>query len=365
MWLVTIATLFIAFYIILIRIFRSGWKNLKYYDLPKVLEENIPFKVSVVVCCRNEEKQLPHLIRSLQRQTYTDFELIMVNDHSTDRTEEIMQNAKNSFAQAVYIKAKSEGKKSAIAEGIERASGELIITTDADCIPADTWIETIVHYQTEYPSHLIICPVKLADKKTFFSRLQLFEFTSLVAVGGGAAGASMPIMCNAANLAFTKEAWLESKKDLKAGELSGDDIFLLQSIKKRKGIINFLLSKKAFVTTQPANGLKAFIRQRRRWAGKSTAYTDWFLILTACGVLGVCLAQLGLLIGSIFNPLYGYFFVLFFMLKYYFDTRFLLGVSRFYSLKAVPVYSFLLSIVYPFYIIFTAVSALLFKPKKW
>ena len=365
MWLVTVATILIGYYIILIRIFRTGWKSLEYYEPPKNIQEEISFKTSVVVCCHNEERNLPHLLQKLQEQNFQGYELIIVNDHSTDRTEEIILNAKSNFPQLIYIQSDKRGKKFALLEGIEKASGEFIITTDADCLPEKTWLETIVSYQYSHSSDLLICPVKLKDKKTFFSRLQAFEFTSLVAAGAGAAGANMPILCNAANLAFTKTAWEKSKLDLKLKEQSGDDIFLLQSIKKRGGAIRFLQSKKAFVSTEPAKNTSAFFRQRRRWAGKSTAYTDWQLIFTACTVFGISLAQLGLLIAAFFNTLFFYFFVLFFVLKYFFDTKFLSDVSRFYSLKAVPFYSFALSLVYPFYIVITAISAILFKPKKW
>lgn len=364
MWLITLTTILIVFYLILVRIFRTGWKGTETFH-PKKTSTEAEYKVSVVISCRNEEKNLPKLLRHLENQTYRDFELVLVNDHSTDETGEIMREAEKHFPRLIYIEATGNGKKKAISEGIIAATGDLIITTDADCEPVPTWIDTIVQFQTENPSHLIICPIKLKDKKTFFSRLQLFEFTTLVASGAGAAGASYPIMCNAANMAFTKDAWLASQKDLKPEEQSGDDIFLLQSIKKKGGIIRFLRSKKAFSVTEPARNLKEFIRQRRRWAGKSTSYTDFHLIITACIVFGICLAQLMLLVGGIFNSLYLYFFLFFFIIKYWIDTKFLNDVGDFFSLPSVAFYSLCLSVVYPFYIVFTAVSATFFKPKKW
>ena len=364
MLLISLSSIFVALYIILIRIFKVGWKSIDVFQPDFFLPEE-KLKVSVIVSCKNEEKSLPHLISALKNQTYPDFELILINDHSTDRTEEIMRENLHFFENAICIQAEGCGKKRAIAEGILRSSGDLIITTDADCIPALTWIEIIVTFQVAYPSHLVICPVKLSDEKAFFARLQQLEFVSLVASGAGAVGAQMPILCNAANLAFTKEAWLKSQKDLKLEEQSGDDIFLLQSIKKQNGIVRFLRSEKAFVETESTENLTAFIHQRRRWAGKSTAYTNWQLIFTACIVFGVCAFQLLLLAFSFFNVFYLYFFLFFFALKYWADERFLSDVSGFFSLKSVPFYSFCLSVVYPLYIVFTAVSALFFKPKAW
>jgi len=246
-----------------------------------------------------------------------------------------------------------------------RASGNLIITTDADCKPAKTWIETIARFQAEFPSDLIVCPVKLSDESGFFARLQQVEFTALAASTIGAIGAQIPIMCNGANLAFTKSAWLESRADLKPDEPSGDDIFLLQSIKQRGGTIRFLRSERAFVETRSAENLRAFVRQRRRWAGKSTAYTDWHLIAIACLIFGLCLSLVLLLVFSFFSPIYWYFFLLFFALKCWTDIKFLNLVSDFYPMKSTVFYSLCLSVVYPFYVVFTAISALFFKPKKW
>lgn len=342
-----------------------GWKGMDDFEPENKSLNLYSCKISVVISCRNEEGNLPTLLTALANQTYKDFELILMNDHSTDNTEAIILDSKDRFSDLVYVKSEQRGKKLALSEGIIPAKGELIITTDADCMPEPTWVETILKFYLENPSHMIICPVKMPGGKTLFTRVQQLEFITLIASGAGMAGAGMPIMANAANMAFTKEAWLKSRKDLKPEEQSGDDIFLLQSIKKRGGIIRFLRSKKAFTSTLPVKNIKAFFRQRRRWAGKSTAYTDWHLIFTACVVFGICLMQLLLLIWGIADKLYLYFFVFFFLLKYMYDTKFLLDVSDFFSLKSVPLYSFCLSVIYPFYIVITALSALFFKPRKW
>ena len=375
--MITTAAIFTALYLILIRIFTMGWNKIDVFRpqhllaricSPCAVESKDTGReqvISVVVACKNEEKNLPNLIKALKAQTYQNFELILVNDHSTDRTEEIIQENLQFFKNAILINSQGKGKKSALAEGIERALGNLIITTDADCIPSKKWIETIAKFHTDYSPDLIVCPVKLSNKQGFFARLQQIEFASLAASTAGAVGAQMPIMCNGANLAFTKSAWLESWADLKPEEPSGDDIFLLQSIKKRGGNICFLRSEKAFVETKPSENLRTFIRQRRRWAGKSTAYTDWQAIAAACVVFGVCLAQLMLLAFAFTNKLYLYFFLLFFALKFWADTKFLHSVSGFFSLKSVFFYSLCLSVIYPFYVVFTALSSVFFKSKRW
>ena len=142
-------------------------------------------------------------------------------------------------------------------------------------------------------------------------------------------------------------------------------MFLLESIKKRGGSIRFLKSESAFVITKPSKTLAEFIHQRRRWTSKSSAYTDWQLIFTACLVFFVNLGLLVLLSLSFFSPVYLLLFLILFLLKYGVDTFFLSSVNSFFQISNLRFYSLLLSIVYPFYIVFVAISSFFFKPGKW
>lgn len=219
-------------YLALIYIFRKGWKRIPYFLAEDILSS--AKNVSVVVACRNEEDNLPHLLEALKQQSLPDFQLILINDHSTDRTLEIMQSAIVTFENMLIISSIQKGKKAALREGVLASQGSLIVTTDADCLPPKKWIETILAFQHKNNCDLIIGSVKMEEDKNVFNQVQSLEFSTLIASGAGAAGSYMPIMCNGANLAFAKKAWLESSKDLKDEELSGDDVFLLLSIKKRR-----------------------------------------------------------------------------------------------------------------------------------
>ena len=329
------------------------------------INNDIHTDVSIVIAIKNEVKNLPNLIESLRSQQFKNFELVLVNDHSTDSIGMIMENAKKHFSKIQLIDAVGYGKKNALKEGILKANADLIITTDADCIPLITWTQTIMNFSNQFSFDLLICPVKFSDRKSLFSKLQQFEFVSLVASGAGAAGLRMPIMCNAANLVFTKKAWLESQADLMNEEQSGDDIFLLQSIKKRHGVIRFLKSEYGFVETEPSKDIKSFILQRRRWASKSTSYNDWQIIFTAIVVLLASILTVFLSMYSIFQPHYFSIFVLFFFFKYVVDTFFLINVGRFFKLKKIFLMSLILSVLYPFYIVFVGVSSIFVKAKNW
>ncbi|MFZ4726207.1 MAG: glycosyltransferase [Paludibacter sp.] len=350
-------------YILLIIRFMIGWNRIQAFETGENEFANVP--VSIVVACKNEEQNIETLMLALKQQTHQNFELIVVNDHSTDNTEQIIENYRPDFAQLMLINGTGHGKKNAIKEGILKAKNELIVTTDADCTPTLNWLETIISFQSQNNCDLIICPVKISCDGSFFTHLQSLEFASLIASGAGAVGAGMPILCNAANMAFTKNAWLESQRDLCEREQSGDDIFLLQSIKRKNGVIKFLKSTAALVETNPAMSLIAFFKQRQRWTAKSTAYTDGQLIFTSLVVFFMSFVQILLLGLSCFYPQFMIAFLMIFAFKYLIDSLFLYSVRTFFQIKHVWINSFFLSLIYPFYIVVVAITALVFKPQTW
>ncbi|MDD4971526.1 MAG: glycosyltransferase [Paludibacter sp.] len=362
-WMYFVTILICSLYLCLILIFQYGWKQMKAF-VPKG-DELINTKISVVVACKNEEKHVLQLIGCLAQQSIQNYELIFVNDHSKDATRNYIKIAQQTFSKIQLIDATGFGKKNALKEGILKSTGELIITTDADCMPSYYWVETIACFYKKYKCDLIICPVRLSERKNLFSKLQELEFTSLIASAAGAAGAGMPVLCNGANLAFTKNAWLDAREDLHEEEQSGDDMFLLESVKKRKGNIRFLKSESAFVITEQPESLVQFIKQRRRWTSKSTAYKDWQIIGAACIVLLINLLPLVLLSLSFINSTYIIIFGSLFLIKYILDTTFLYTVRIFFQLDKIWFYSFILSLIYPFYIVYVAFSSLLIKPSNW
>jgi cellulose synthase/poly-beta-1,6-N-acetylglucosamine synthase-like glycosyltransferase len=341
----------------------SGWQKIDQFE--PVENKNINTFVSVIVPCRNEESNLQELFSVLAQQSHQYFELIVVNDHSTDATQSLIRELKSSFPKVKLINAIGYGKKNAIKEGIYASKADLIITLDADAVPTVRWLDAIVKFQVKFPCDLIICPVKMEKTHNFWLRLQAIEFISLIASGAGAAGNNMPVLCNGANLAFTRRTWNISQTDLHEEELSGDDIFLLESVKKHHGVIRFLKSEAALVTTRPATTLHDFLHQRRRWASKSSSYTDKQLIAVTLIVFLTVLAELILFGQSFFDGKYGTVLGIFFILKFSIDISFLYQVRKFFHLKNIFIESMVLSLIYPFYAVFVGISGFLFKPSNW
>lgn len=366
MLFVYISLLIVSLYVVLIGCFTIGWTRIKVFK-PKVSSSSKTFRITVIVAFKNEGQHLPQLINALKQQTSTDFELILVNDHSSDASVSIVESCLSDFKDIRLIHAVGFGKKNALKEAILQAKSELILTTDADCIPELTWIETLYSFQSEFPSDLLVCTVGIAEEhnSTTFSKLQQLEFASLVASGAGAAGIRKPILCNGANLAFTKKAWLESQEDLHSELISGDDVFLLLSIKRRGGEIRFVKSKLAFVYTTAATTLKNFVRQRQRWASKSSAYTDVDIIMTAVIVFGVSLVQVCLLFLSFYSIKFLLTLIIVTFIKYLVDLVFFKKTKNFFLPTLSSRYVFLLTFIYPFYTVYVAISSLYSNKLKW
>lgn len=364
---VVVSVLILIAYLSLIVIFIRGWIKTPYFYTENGTSEHHSEqrKPSVVICCRNEAHHLPALIDALKNQRCQSFELIWVNDHSTDQTQHVLFESLNLFADAKIIQSPQPGKKQAQRAGILTAKGAFIITTDADCIPASTWIETMVDFQLQQQADLIIAPVKFHRGKSLFTQIQQIEFTTLVGSGMGAAAAGMPVFCNAANMAFTKQAWLDSAAELHDEILSGDDVFLLHSIKKRKGKMVVLKSMQAMVITGYQKTLKLFFRQRVRWASKSSKYKDGDTIVTGLIVTAMNLLLPMLVVFAVFQSQLWLLFGVVFLMKLLIDALFLTTFRPFFQMKITMLHVLLLSFLYPVYVIVVGVFSVFLKKRKW
>lgn len=365
MWLIVITFFILTQYLVLVSIFYVGWQRLPLYENKISIEKIESINISVIVACRDEENSIGRLIQALLVQTYTSFELIIVNDHSNDNTVEIISKSLDGFRNAKLIHAAEFGKKNAIKEGVLSAVGNFIVTTDADCVPGPEWLKTISDFQMDRSPDLIIGPVQLIENQTLFSKIQALEFLSLIVSGAGASGVGMPIMCNGANLAFRKEIWLDSQHFFKENEISGDDIFLLHSVKRKKGKILFLKSVNAIVKTDGAESLAAFFKQRRRWTSKAGSYDDWQTILVAIIIFILSLLQITTLILSFFDFKFFMVLLVLFVIKFVIDLILLHSVQTFFKIKNIFKNSFILSLFYPFYILYTTFSTFFLKSKSW
>ncbi len=263
--------IFVAFlYALLLFALAFGFARLGESDLrnPEVAD---PF-VTVVVPCRNEARVLPTLLQDLAQVDYPSdrWEVILVDDGSTDRTEEIVSRLPRPASTRVLKLEHKSGKKAAITLAVEHARGEVIITTDADCHVAPSWLRAMGPYFGSKETKMWVGGVRLAGGSSLFARLQEMEFVSVIATGAATIGLGVPTMCNGANLAFRKSAFIEcGGYEGTEHVTSGDDETLMNKIHERwPGAVAFLFQPTSVVSTQPVTSMRDFLQQRLRWAGK-------------------------------------------------------------------------------------------------
>lgn len=355
-------------YLVCIGAFTFGLYNLKerfeHYDRNKIV------KVSVLIAARNEANNIERLLQSLERQTFPKelFEVIIVDDHSEDDTRKIIADfiENNREINIKLLAAEGVGKKNAISLALHNADNEYIIVTDADCELNTQWIESIVAFYQKSGAKMILAPVLLSPAENLFEKMQVLEHLSLIGSTAGSAAIGFPVMCNGANMAYERDAALEVEKQRHDFDiLSGDDMFLLEQFVKNYGSKNvrFLLNKATIVKTKTCKTIKEFFRQRRRWVSKSKAYTNWKIILTALIVFLFNLSVISLFISAFFIPALWSLYILFTLLKFFIDFPILKNITNFMNQRNLMKWMLPLEFIYPFYVVFTAVSGMILNVK--
>jgi cellulose synthase/poly-beta-1,6-N-acetylglucosamine synthase-like glycosyltransferase len=267
-------------------------------------EEMPTTRISVIVAARNESANILACLKSIKNQTYpTDrYEIILVDDHSTDSTMDLARQ----ISGVHVVSAVEPSKKAALTQGIAQATGELIVTTDADCIVSTTWLQQIADYKLRTGKKMICGPVVFDEHPSFVQGFQALDFLGMIAMGAGAIGVGRPLMCNGANLAYDRDAFIEVGGFEGIDQIaSGDDMLLLHKIDDEyPGSVGFLKSRGAMVSTGAAGTWKGFLEQRIRWSSKSFHYERKGITLALLGVYLFNLSiVLNLLLGLLFPSL--------------------------------------------------------------
>lgn len=294
-------------YVLLIGYYHYFWRRVPTFQPTLCADTSF---ISVVVAARNEEARLPLLLEALSRQTLaaSHFEVIIVNDFSTDDTAAIAKPYLSDRVQMIQpaLTCAASSKKKAIEAGIAHATGALVVVTDADCTPPPHWLRLVAgFYQQEDPA-FIVAPVCFTAPNTLLGIFQSLDFMMLQGITAASVQAGAHSMCNGANLAYEREAFYSVNGfagiDARA---SGDDMLLLYKIwQQQPHRIRYLKHPETIISTPAQESWKSFLTQRIRWSSKATYYQDKrvtavLLFVYAfncwCGVL---------LAGAIFWPYY-------------------------------------------------------------
>jgi len=353
-------------YGILIDYYRRAWNAIPGADAGAGRQP----AVSVVVAVRNEAGNIPRLLHDLYLQDYPKplYEVIVVDDHSTDGTMQQVQ-ANNYPGMALRSLALPEAltsKKSAIAAGVDIASGEMILTTDADCRMGPGWIAAMANAYTERQAQCIAAPVRMEGKRSLAGLFQMLDFLTLQGITGASVYKRFHSMCNGANLAYSKAAF-EAVDGFSGIDTipSGDDMLLMHKIYLRyPSAVIYLKNSQAIVTTATEPSWKSFLHQRIRWASKAVHYNDRRIryVLMLVYATNLCFLVLGL--ASVGRASWLMFWLLFLLAKIIIEFPFVNAVAKFFGQSSLMMY---FPFFQPLHILYTIVAGWLgrFGSYQW
>ncbi|HEY9116275.1 MAG TPA: glycosyltransferase [Roseivirga sp.] len=240
--------------------------------------------VSVIVAARNERENLSKLLNKLSEQTYPNFEVIVANDRSTDGSKELLEElqAQYLFLQVLQIDELPmhwTGKKYALNLAVQQASNEVLLFTDADCVPnSNQWITKMASgFNSSTDIILGYSPYQV--KSGWLNRFIQFETLLTGLQYLGLSVLKKHYMGVGRNMAIRKSIYdlklLESIKHLEGGD---DDLMIAQMANARNTTI--MIDSDSFTLSWPEISLKSYLKQKTRHlsAGKHYHKKDQTLL---------------------------------------------------------------------------------------
>ena len=237
------------------------------------------------------------------------------------------------------------GKKHALSKLIHAATTEYVWLHDDDVV----WPPVLQQSGFIGEADLVILPLKMeseSDKPSLLEKLQIAEYAAIQELTMRTAKRGRAVMCSGANLIVRREAWLACEQDLHPEIPSGDDMFLLEAMKKRGMRVAVIDEPDYTAVVRPAPTWRAFFRQRMRWAGKAPHYTDPDIL--RCGALVVAANLLQLLCPLII--------LIKFPIEY--------GLIKKREPRTPWYVALILEVLYPYYILISLLGGL-FRLKEW
>jgi glycosyltransferase involved in cell wall biosynthesis len=246
-------------------------------------EKGVPkqIPISIIVCAKNEEDNVKKHIPLLLQQNYSDFEIILIDDASSDDTLAIFEEFEKQHANVKVVKVQNNeafwgNKKFALTLGIKTATKDYLLLTDADCYPeSDNWLSEMSSYFT--PEKTIVLGYgayekiegsflnKLIRFETLLTATQYFAWTKL----------GKPYMGVGRNLAYKKEDFYKANGFVQHMKLrSGDDdLFINQAATKANTVIS--IDSDSFTFSKAKTSFKDWIAQKRRHVATAKHYKSF------------------------------------------------------------------------------------------
>ncbi|MBD3303545.1 glycosyltransferase [Candidatus Woesearchaeota archaeon] len=219
---------------------------------------------SVIVACYNEEKIIERCIKSILNQDFSDFELVLINDGSTDNTKQILDKYKQNKKIVIIHKSTNEDKPKRINEAVAASKGRIIAVTDADSIVPKNWLSSFKKEFEKYSEAAAIGGVYESAEQDAVSLAgnmfeRIFMDTGLI-----------PNLLPGANSAYKKQDFIESG-GYPLRKWGADAMIDLNMRKTGKKI---RISRNIKVKTGYPKTVKASLKRKFVWGGGLASILD-------------------------------------------------------------------------------------------
>lgn len=263
---------------------RSGF-FLSEENLTKKLSEEQLSKVSIIICAKNEAKNLSKNLPFVLQQNYPAalWEVVVVDDASNDDSSEILASFQKQFSHLKIIAVSKNaardfpGKKQALHEGIKAANFDLVLLTDADCRPvSDHWLFLFALKQKQTQKSILLGYGGYERQLTFLNKLVQWETLQTCIQYAGMCLSQMPYMGVGRNLMYAKALYFQALQDeafkaTYAALPSGDDDLLISKI-ANSGNTALCLEQEAHTLSQPPTTYRQWFRQKTRHVSTGKYY---------------------------------------------------------------------------------------------
>lgn len=323
--------------------------------------------ISIVICARNEYTNLLQLLPQLISQEYTLFEIIVVDDHSTDQTSLLIAL----FPTVKFIRIEKtpigfNPKKHALKTGIDNAIHDYILVTDADCLPSSNqWVSSMAaHLNPEEAIVLGLSPYFESVKNKLLDQIIQFETTYTALQMSSLTLAGFPYMGLGRNMLYHKTIFNQSSITTKNKHITGgdDDLLINEMGTKTNTTIN--LSSESFVFSYPKTSFSSWLKQKRRHLSVSVNYS-----FKSTLILALITLSHATFISSLILYEYMSISAQFIIVAYVLRTSLLFvifdRVCKDFKGKIKPLTILIGDILYPFYLFTLGILSIVFKTNTW
>ncbi|PKB17550.1 glycosyltransferase [Flavobacterium sp. 5] len=274
--LLIILYFFIAIVVIQLFYYLIVFAKFSFAKTQEISQKNIP--VSVIVCAKNEEENVIKYIPLLAEQNYPDFEIVLIDDASSDNTLEVFEEFEKQYPNIRLVKVKNNeafwgNKKYALTLGIKAAQKEHLLFTDADCYPTSKdWITAMASQFTKEKTIVLGYGAYEKINNSFLNKIIRFE-TLLTAIQYFSwAKIGKPYMGVGRNLAYKKDEFFNVNGfidhiQIRSGD---DDLFINQAANSENTTISYL--PESFTFSAPKTAYKDWFIQKRRHVATANFY---------------------------------------------------------------------------------------------